>query len=128
MSMTSSENERERRAPGGLPGIWCDRAAQLRRWGAEGPARAFEEAAAELEAALRAAADEALTLAEAAAESGYSERRLRELIHDGELPQAGQRGRPRVRRADLPRKSGRRSAGAYDPVADARELLRKGIR
>ena len=64
----------------------------------------YRRHAAELQEALRQAADEVLTLTQASSESGYSESRLRHLIADGSLPQAGERGRPRVRRGDLPQK------------------------
>jgi hypothetical protein len=112
--------------PSDLPESWRTRAAELRRWAAaEGAATALEAAAAELEAAVRAAESECLTLAEAAVESGLSERRLRELIAAGDVPQAGRRGRPRIRRGDLPvrRKSSRPAPSAYDARADARRLL-----
>lgn len=109
--------------PADLPTAWRERAAELRRWAAaEGAARALEAAAAELETALRAADDEPLTLSEAARESGYSVRRLRELIAEGRLPNAGRRGAPRIRRGDLPRRA--TTAGGYDPREDARELLK----
>ena len=64
----------------------------------------YRRHAAELQEALRVSADEVLTLSEAAAESGYSESRLRHLVADGTIPQSGERGRPRVRRGDLPQK------------------------
>lgn len=106
--------------PAALPDTWRARADELARYAAPA-AEAFRMAAAELEAALRVAADESLTLAEAAAESGYSTRRLRELLADGEIPQAGRKGSPRIRRADLPRRAGRPSGG-YDPAADAASI------
>jgi hypothetical protein len=81
----------------------------------------------ELEAALAAQGSELLTLAEAVRESGYSARRLREMVSEGVLENAGRRGSPRFRRDALPRK--RTSSGApgpeYDPVADARALVRR---
>jgi hypothetical protein len=109
--------------PDALGAAWRDRAAELRRYGAEPQAVTLEAAAAELDAALREAADEPLTLAEAAEESGYSERRLRELVAAGEVPQAGRKGRPRVRRGDLPRRPSRRATTGYDARADAARLL-----
>ena len=65
----------------------------------------YRRHAAELQEALRVSADEVLTLTQASSESGYSESRLRHLLADGSLPQAGERGRPRVRRGDLPSKA-----------------------
>lgn len=108
-----------------LANEWRERANNLRRWAdAEGAARALEVAATELEVALREAADEALTLAEAAEASGYSERRLREFLTEGTIPNAGRKGAPRIRRGDLPRRAGRTTSTGYDPAADARRLLR----
>jgi len=107
-----------------LPEQWRQRAAELRGWAAaEGAACALERAAAELEAALREQAEELLTLQEAAAESGYSARRLRELVAAGQLENVGGKGRPRFRRGDLPRKARAQSAGRYDPREDARSLV-----
>ena len=71
----------------------------------ERAAALYRRHAAELQEALREATDEVLTLTQAAAESGYSESRLRHLVSDGTIPQAGERGRPRVRRGDLPSKA-----------------------
>lgn len=113
-------------SPAALPDTWRERAADLRRWAAaEGAARALEAAADELEGALRAAADETLTLTQASRESGYSARRLRELIADGTIPQAGRKGAPRIRRGDLPVRPGHTgsAAGGYDPAEDARQLV-----
>ncbi len=81
-----------------------------------------EEAADELEAGLRHAADEILTLEEAAKASGYSPDDLRHLVAQGELPNAGRTGAPRVHRGDLAAKRSRRAASGYDPAADARTL------
>jgi hypothetical protein len=115
--------------PTALPELWRTRAEELRRYGADPQAITLEAAAAELEATLRATADTELTLAEAAAESGYSERRLRELLSAGEIPQAGRKGRPRIRRSDLPRRAGagKPALGLYDAAADAAQLLAQGV-
>lgn len=109
----------------GLVPAWRERAAALEEY-APAACRAFEVAAAELEAALRARADEKLTLAEAVRESGYSDRRLREFLADGVIPNAGRPGAPRIRRSDLPRKAKRTASRGYDPVADARALAARG--
>ncbi|MHB1863402.1 MAG: hypothetical protein ACYCVL_10570 [Gemmatimonadaceae bacterium] len=77
----------------------------------------------ELEDVLRGADEEPLTLEQAANESGYSADHLRKCVADGTVPNAGAKGRPRIRRADLPRKPGR-SASGYDPGADAVRLER----
>jgi hypothetical protein len=108
--------------PAELPALWRARAETLRRF-APAAATAFEDAADELEAALREAAETPLTLAEAARESGYSERRLRELLAAGAIPNAGRKNAPRIRRADLPRKASRAVQRGYDPRGDAARLL-----
>ncbi len=71
---------------------------------------------------MRDGQDELLTLAQAASESGYSERRLREMIDEDSLPNAGRKGAPRIRRADLPRKPGAK-AGDFDATAEAARLV-----
>ncbi|HUF69828.1 MAG TPA: hypothetical protein VMM79_14385 [Longimicrobiales bacterium] len=84
---------------------WRERAGLLERHGAVEAAATCRELAAELTDALKEVADELLTLTEAATESGYSPRRLRELIAEGAIPQAGRKGAPRIRRGSLPRKA-----------------------
>ena len=76
----------------------------------------------ELEEAVRQAEDETLTLDQASVESGYSKRRLRELVASGEICNAGKKGAPRIRRVDLPRKSASNGLGGYDVAADADRL------
>ena len=105
-----------------LPAAWRSRADQLERYAASA-AEAFRTAAGELDAALRESENESLTLQEAARESGYSERRLRELLASRDIPNAGRKGRPRIRRGDVPRKAVRESGG-FDPAAEARDVLR----
>ncbi|MDO8500457.1 MAG: hypothetical protein Q7S20_01280 [Gemmatimonadaceae bacterium] len=79
----------------------------------------------ELDAALRSVADDALDLATAAHESGYSRDRLRHMLAEGAIPNAGRKGSPRIRRGDLPSKS-RANMGGFDAVAAARGVLRSG--
>jgi hypothetical protein len=117
--------------PADLPRTWRDRAGELRPY-APAAAVAWTRAADELEAALAAAADEELTLGEASSESGYSERRLRELLAEGAIPMAagGRKGRPRILRRDLPRRAGAARAaptGGYDADLDAAALLTRGV-
>jgi hypothetical protein len=89
-----------------LASQWRDRAGQLRAWaGADGAAKAWEAAASELEAAVREAAGETLSLSEAARESGYAARTLRQMVAEGRVPNAGRKNAPRIRRADLPRRA-----------------------
>jgi len=94
--------------PEQLPAAWATEAATQRElYANETAARVLEGCARRLAAALRASGDECLTLGEASHESGYSERRLRQMIAAGDVPQAGRKGVPRVRRRDLPRKPGK---------------------
>lgn len=65
-----------------------------------------ESYAADLEDCLRNWATEPLTVAEASTESEYTERHLRELLSEEKIPNAGEPGSPRIRRADLPAKPG----------------------
>jgi len=84
---------------------WEEEARQLRdRYGDERGARLCDTHAAELRARIREHLDEPLTLKEAAAESGYSVSHLQHLVADGEIPNAGEKGRPRIRRGDVPMK------------------------
>jgi hypothetical protein len=107
------------------------RAASLRQWAAdEGTAKVYEYVADELEEINRRQGDDALTLVEAAHETGYSAEHLGRLVREGKVSNAGRKNAPRIRRGDLPHKArpaGLQIAGhgtkRYDPVADARSLL-----
>ena len=77
----------------------------LRGYGAEGQAKALEACAAEVEAALLAWLDEPLTLEAAVHETGYSYSSLQKRVANEEVPNAGDRGSPRVRRRHLPYKA-----------------------
>lgn len=50
--------------------------------------------------------NELLSLERASCESGYSKAHLRRMAAQGKIPLHGSRYRPRIRRADLPRKAG----------------------
>lgn len=99
-----------------LPSAWRTRAEELRPYSAPA-AEAWSRAADELQEALGAAEQEQLAPADAARESGLSERRLRELVVEGKLANVGRRGAPRYRRADLPRRAGRGTGSGWDPSA-----------
>ena len=105
-----------------LAARWRQDAEVCARYGDERGAGVLHRVADELDAALRATGDEALTLEAAAMESGYSRDRLRHMVADGEIPNAGRRGAPRIRRGDLPRKKSSRG-DAFDPAAAARSVL-----
>lgn len=95
---------------------WVD--ALAAEWTARAEARSALWAGDPAAQVLRGLADELLqrhhaflgtevTIAEAAAQSGYSEAHLRDLAHDGVLPLVDGPGPMRIRRGDLPRKPGR---------------------
>lgn len=107
----------------GLPASWREKADDLDALAAAAQATSLRWCASQLETALAAAADEALTLEQAATESGYSPERLRKLIADGTIPQAGRKHAPRVKRGDLPSRA-RRPASAYSADEDALRLVR----
>ena len=111
--------------PGDLADQWEADAEKLREYGQESAAKIAELHAYRLREALRAVCDEPLTLAEAAAESGYSKRRLRELVSEGSVPNAGRKGAPRIRRGDLPQKAKTASNG-FDAGTEARAIMGAG--
>lgn len=84
-----------------------ERAATLRGCGFDREANLIEKIVSEYRQALRRHADELLTIRQAAAESGYSKDRLRQLVRQGKIRDHrpdGSEGRIHVRRGDLPRK------------------------
>ena len=87
-----------------LPAKWRERAETLRPFAAPA-AQAFEDAASELDEAINTYELEALNLRQAADESGYCADYLGRLVKAGEIPNAGRKGAPRIRRKDLPRKA-----------------------
>ena len=75
--------------------------------GALEAAKTSTQVAADLEVGFRGWQLAQLTIAEAATESGYSQERLRELVRERKIPVARDtpRGRLRIRRVDLPRRT-----------------------
>jgi hypothetical protein len=106
---------------------WTERRAEWSRLHVmvDGAALA-SEIVAELEGIAEGDGGDELTLAAAAALSGYSTDHLARLVRQGTLPNAGRRGAPRIRRADLPIRPKARIAtprnNEYDPNTDARSL------
>jgi len=88
-------------APDDLIEAWRAQAAQYDRDGVTVGARLLERVADELEAI---AGGEIVTLAEAAARSGYTPDHLRRLVKAGRLTNVGRRHAPRYRARELPRK------------------------
>jgi len=108
--------------PSGLVARWRSDADVLRRRGGESLAATLESCAQDLEAWALAWELEALTLDQAAAESGYSYSALQHMVAAKRLRNAGTPHRPRIRRADLPRKAVPMSTGPQlaDKVLAAR--------
>ncbi|MFH1833457.1 MAG: hypothetical protein ABH877_00415 [bacterium] len=65
---------------------------------------AYEKCADALEEALALESEAALTLHEAAAESGYTADHLGRMVREGKIPNAGMPGSPLIAKRDLPRK------------------------
>ncbi len=85
----------------GLPDRWRAAAEDLRRYGADGQATALDACAAELEAEEQDYLFETLTLEKAAEELGVSYDTMSRRILRGEIPNAGCKGKPLVRRSDI---------------------------
>ena len=81
---------------------WRMEAAGWRRRGYESQARVSESYAQDLEELLRELELEELTLKQAAKESGLSYDTLQRKVSSGEIPNAGRKHAPLVRRCDLP--------------------------
>lgn len=121
-------------SPGDLPTHWRQRAQLLREHGAPDHARLVEHLAGELDHALAVGGDEALTLVEAARESGYSPDYLGGLVRKGKIPNAGRLNAPRIRRSHLPTKKSSKPGRPPTPrqrrdeIADARALKKMTTR
>ncbi len=106
---------------------WRELAEILRAEGCLEVAAARVRCAAELETALHTEGNEALPVAQAASESGYSAEYLRRVLRESPALNAGRRGKPLIRRRDLPRKAAASLVGrgpkAYDVRADAQSLV-----
>jgi hypothetical protein len=89
---------------GGLLSRWEEELRVLQACGANEAAATREADIRELREQWREWQLESLTLEEAAAYSGRSYDGIRKAVASGEIPNAGEKGRPRVRRADLPMK------------------------
>ena len=94
---------------------WESDSEVLRRRGADALAKAWEEAARELSEELHAWEQEPLTLREAEEESGVAYSTLQQNVRAGLIPNAGDKGRPRIRRCDLHYR-GAHSEGIADRV------------
>jgi hypothetical protein len=109
---------------------WRTRATDLRRLAAaEGAARAFELAAEELQEWLTTWDNQLLNVADAAQAVGRHRDTVGNAVRSGRLTNHGTKHRPRVRRGELlhifpPSSVAADGKPSYDPVADARSILR----
>ncbi len=85
---------------------WRDEAAHLRHRGMDREAHLIESFANDYEETLQEWHVEALTLEVAADESGFKYSTLQQRLASGDLPNAGEKGAPRIRRCDLPDRGG----------------------
>ena len=88
----------------GLPAQWRARAAELERF-APAAAQAFNDAAGQLDDALQGG-EESVTLKEASLLGGYSVDALQHMVAAGRIENAGRKGKPRIRSAQVPTKPG----------------------
>ena len=84
---------------------WMAEADALSRRGLAEPARLMRSMATELGERATEWADQPVTLREAAEFGGYAYSTLEHRVRAGELPNAGEKGNPRLRRRDVPLKA-----------------------
>ena len=89
-----------------LVATWREEAGLYRRRGLEDAAVLVESLTDELEAYLRSAAHETVTLTEAAEVGGYRYDSLSKMLREGKIENVGEKNRPRIRRMDIPVKPG----------------------
>ena len=83
---------------------WRARATELERY-APAAAQAFKDAADQLDDALQSKVD-TVSIKEAAALGGFSADHIQRLVASGRIENVGRKGRPRIRREDVPTKPG----------------------
>ena len=111
---------------------WRELVEQLKAEGCSEVAAARERCANELEAVLHTQQSEALSINQAAHESGYNAEYLRRLVRNKPALNAGRAGKPLILRRDLPRRTNAKLAGCstlmYSVEADAQSLMsRRGV-
>ena len=84
---------------------WMAEADALSRRGLDEAARLMRSMATELGERATEWADQPVTLREAAEFGGYAYSTLEHRVRVGELPNAGEKGNPRLRRRDVPLKA-----------------------
>ena len=84
---------------------WIAHAGLLETYGASDQAALVRKLGSEVQRAVIEHELEKLALDEAAKESGYAYSTIQQRVANGEIPNVGEKGAPRVRRCDLPRKA-----------------------
>jgi hypothetical protein len=111
-----------------LMGRWSQRADELKRLAANVDGqRLIAELLAELALLFREEDSQALTLREAAQESGYSPDHLGREVRAGRIPNVGRPNAPRIRRGDLPRKPGRLLSSQPENMFARRQIARSVV-
>jgi hypothetical protein len=113
--------------PRDLVARWRLHAAEIEPY-AGSAAGAFRSAADQLAIALDSTDREALTLEEAAADSGYSADHLGRLLREQKIPNAGRAHAPRILRRDLPQKPGAKTLAAIEENVQDGSLARSIFR
>ena len=107
---------------------WRELAETLNAEGCSEVAAARERCATELENCLRSNDSQALSVKQAARESGYNADYLRRLLREKPELNAGRNGKPLIFRRNLPRKPTTLvgcAAKQYDVAADAQSLVNR---
>ena len=111
-----------------LSTLWRERAAELRRLGADAQAKVIEVLAQELDDTIVADATEALTLEQAACESGLTIAHLKRLLTQGKLRSlSGSESEPLIERQHLPRKRPLVRGGMHEKNVSFRGQIARAI-
>ena len=106
---------------------WRAKAYLFREHAHQATAIAYETCAEQLESELHTLSQEHLTLAGAALLGGYSEDHLGRMVREGRIPNAGRRGAPRIRRADVPIKPNGVACAPSRAQVDREQIVRSVI-
>jgi hypothetical protein len=112
--------------PAALIVQWRELAHILKAEGCSDVAAARERCATELETCLHKHDSQALSVEQAAEESGYNADYLRRMLRVKPALNAGRRGKPLILRSNLPRRTNAlvgTGTELYDPHADAQSLM-----
>ena len=106
-----------------LAARWRADADLLRNHGAIEAATTTDLHAEQVIEAVERAEDEELTLQEATTASGFARRTPRGKLASGEIPNAGRKNAPRIRRGDLPMRAKAKQADSFSAAAEVKSIL-----